>query len=227
MSRWIEVFTGTYASGKSETAINRAFMLTKQGIKLTLVDLDTVEPAYTLRPIKKHLQKLGLSVVAHNREDSFGLGEAGTYITPEQKMCLHREENLILDVGYGCGGLDVLFLLEDILTEQDLRTYMVINPNKFETSTPSNIIEYIKWSTTGQKHTWQLTGLICNPHFSEHTQVKDILDGYKVVKEASKILNIPIKALNVYEPLIKDFNTTEFSEVEIWEIKRFMPEALW
>lgn len=227
MTRWIEVYTGAYASGKSETAINRALKLHGDGEKLTIVDLDTVEPAYTLRPIKKQLQKLGLSVVAHNRDDSFGLGEAGTYITPEQKMCLKREENLIIDVGYGAGGVDVLVLLEDIHEEIDLRIYMVINPSKYETSTVDNIIEYIEWATDGQQEKWKLTGLICNPHFSEHTQVQDILDGYKKVKEASLKIGIPIKAINVLESLYDELIKTGFNETEIWQIKRFMPNALW
>ena len=73
---------------------------------------------------------MGLSVVAHDREKSFGLGEAGTVITPEQKMCLKREENLILDVGYGAGGIDTLVLLEDLPKEENVRIYMVINPYK-------------------------------------------------------------------------------------------------
>lgn len=227
MNRWIEVFTGAYASGKSETAINRALTLHNKQIQLTLVDLDTVEPAYTLRPIKKNLQKMGLSVVAHDREDSFGLGEAGTYITPEQKMCLHREENLIIDVGYGSGGVDVLFLLEDILLEPNLKIYMVINPCKFETSSVENIIEHIKWSTEGQKHTWIIDGLICNPNFSEHTTIEDIQKGYLIVKEASKILETPIKAINVLDSLYDEFLKVGIKEAEIWKIKRYMPEALW
>jgi cellulose biosynthesis protein BcsQ len=227
MSRWIEVFTGAYASGKSETAINRALTLHSQGVDLTLVDLDTVEPAYTLRPIKKQLQGLGLSVVAHDREDSFGLGESGTYITAAQKMCLHRKENLIIDVGYGAGGIDSLVLLEDIMQEAELKIYIVINPTKFETSTPENIIEHIKWSRTGQKLEWPLAGIICNPHFSEHTVLKDIQDGYKKVIIASKELNIPIRAMNVHESLIDAFDPTGFDGVEIWKLRRFMPAALW
>lgn len=227
MSRWVEVFTGAYASGKSETAINRALTLHEKGENLTLVDLDTVEPAYTLRPIKKQLEGLGLSVVAHDREDSFGLGEAGTYILPEQKLCLHRKENLILDVGYGAGGIDTLVLLEEIHDEKDLRIYMVINPTKFETSTPENIIEHVEWSTKGQEKQWELAGLICNPHFSDDTQVEDILNGYKTVKKAADKLNIPIKAVNVCEVLIDQFNKTGFNETEIWVIRRFMPKALW
>jgi hypothetical protein len=227
MNRWIEVYTGAYASGKSETAINRALKLHKEGKDLTLVDLDTVEPAYTLRPIKKQLQSLGLSVVAHNREDSFGLGEAGTYIIPEQKMCLMRPENLIIDVGYGSGGIDTLVLLEDILQEGDLKIYMVVNTTKFETSTPENIKEHVKWSTEGQKHTWELTGFICNPHFADQTQVEDILKGYEILKKSSQELNIPIRAINVHESLLEEFKQTGFDEAEIWVINRFMPKALW
>ncbi len=47
----VEAFIGEYASGKSENAINRAMKLQSQGREVTLVDLDTVEPFYTLRPI--------------------------------------------------------------------------------------------------------------------------------------------------------------------------------
>lgn len=225
--RFIEVFTGAYASGKSETAINRALCLHKQGIELTLVDLDTVEPAYTLRPIKKQLQALGLSVVAHDRDDSFGLGESGTYITAQQKMCLHRKENLIIDVGYGAGGVDSLVLLEDIQKEENLSIYMVINPYKFETYTVDNIIEHVSWYRTGQKTVWEIAGLICNPHFTDKTTIDDIIKGYKIVKDASDKLNIPIRALNVFENILDNFRETDFKEAEIWTLKRFMPEALW
>lgn len=227
MNRWVEVFTGAYASGKSETAINRALSLHNKGDNIVLIDLDTVEPAYTLRPIKKDLEKLGLTVVAHDRDNSFGLGEAGTYITPEQKMCLHRKGNLIIDVGYGSGGIDTLTILEEIHDEPNLNIYMVINPNKFETSTPENIIEHVNWSTEGQKIKWKLAGFICNPHFSDQTEIQDIFKGYEIVKKASIKANIPIRALNVHKSLINEFNKTNFKETEIWEIERFMPNALW
>ena len=59
MKRVVEVFTGAYASGKSEISINRAIELAKSPQPLTLVDLDTVEPAYTLRPLKKELENFG------------------------------------------------------------------------------------------------------------------------------------------------------------------------
>ena len=68
----IEAYVGEYASGKSENAVNRAVALHRQGRQVTLVDLDTVEPCYTLRPIKKELEELGLTVVAWETRDTVG-----------------------------------------------------------------------------------------------------------------------------------------------------------
>ena len=64
LKRTVEVFTGAYASGKSESAINRALQYASYGKNITLVDLDTVEPAYCLRPIIGELKEQGISVIA-------------------------------------------------------------------------------------------------------------------------------------------------------------------
>lgn len=50
MNRIVEAYIGEYASGKSENAVNRALALAEQGRKVTLVDLDLVEPVYTASP---------------------------------------------------------------------------------------------------------------------------------------------------------------------------------
>ena len=59
-----------------------------------LVDLDTVEPAYTLRPIQKEIEKLGIKVIT--QESYFGLGETGNTITGEQMNCLTIPETSLL-----------------------------------------------------------------------------------------------------------------------------------
>ena len=139
MTRTVEVYAGAYASGKSETALNRARILTEQGKKITLVDLDSVEPAYTLRPIAKELTDLGINVIT--QPDNFGLGEAASYVTPAQINCLKNDGDIVIDVGYGAGGLDILDIITDIDKENDLRIYLVVNTSKYETSTVENIIE--------------------------------------------------------------------------------------
>lgn len=75
--RIVEAFVGEYASGKSEISINRALELKDQGRQVTLVDLDTVEPFYTLRILREQLTDMGLKVISFSRADSFGWERPG------------------------------------------------------------------------------------------------------------------------------------------------------
>src|SRR5688572_29506338 len=118
--RVVEAFVGEYASGKSENAINRSLELLEQGGQVTLVDLDTVEPFYTLRPLKKQLEELGLRVIAWAPEEVMGLGEAGSLINQEMIWALRNEGNIILDVGYGVHGAKIFNLIEGADTDPDL-----------------------------------------------------------------------------------------------------------
>jgi hypothetical protein len=114
LQRIVEAYIGEYNSGKSEVAINRALDLLEEGHnKVTLVDLDIVEPFYTLRPLKKELESKGLTVLAWETKDTMGLGEAGNIIKPEMKWALRREGDVILDIGYGVEGAKTLNLVEE------------------------------------------------------------------------------------------------------------------
>ena len=225
MNRNVEIFAGAYTSGKSEIAINRALMLSKLE-PISLVDLDTVEPAYTLRPLKKELDKIGLNVVT--QEDYFGLGEAGNIITPKQLNCLAIEGTLVIDVGYGVGGLDILEILTGINEEENLNINIVINTSKPETSTVENILEYMEWSKGDKPQAWKkFTGIISNTHFGDFTEKDDIIRGYEITKEAAEKLNIPIKAIGVPDNLFEQFASDCYDGVPLWKLTRYMPRAFW
>ena len=222
-NRFVEVYAGAYASGKSETALNRARTFAQKGEKITLVDLDTVEPAYTLRPIAKDLEKLGINVIT--QPDCFGLGEAASYITAAQVNCLANDGNIIIDVGYGAGGLDILDIINNIGDETDLRIYLVVNTSKFETSTVDNIIEYVTFAEGLEKRQWKkFSGMISNTHFGDETTKEDVINGYNKLKLASEKINLPIRAMGVDESL--NFDPT-YDGVEVWNYNRLMPKALW
>ncbi len=223
MSRFVEVYAGAYASGKSETAINRARQFA--GKNITLVDLDTVEPAYTLRPIAGELQNMGINVIT--QPDNFGLGEAASYVTPAQTNCLSNKGDIIIDAGYGAGGLDILDIVNNIEAEENLKIYLVVNTAKFETSSVENIVEYADFSSGAEKRPWKkFSGLISNTHLGDETTMQDIINGYNKLKRASQILNLPIRAIGVDEKLASDFDLT-YDGVEIWSYRRMMPKAFW
>lgn len=225
MTRTVEVYAGAYASGKSETALNRARQFAIQHKQITLVDLDTVEPAYTLRPIAGKLEEEGIKVIT--QLEYFGLGEAGSYITPTQQNCLTHEGDMIIDVGYGASGLDMLDILPGIENEKNLRIYIVINTSKFETFSVENIIEYVSFSEGLEKREWKkFDGIISNTHFGDETTKEDVIRGYNMVKEASQKIGIPIRAIGVDEKFATDFGLT-YDGVDVWVYRRLMPEAMW
>lgn len=225
-NRITEVYTGAYASGKSEISINRALDIHKNNIPVVLVDLDTVEPAYTLRPIKEKLETYGIKVIT--QENYFGLGETGNVLTSQQINCLHNPENLVIDVGYGAGGLDILEIITNIEKEKNLNIYIVINTFKPETSTVDDIVQYINWTQGKTPYVWKkFAGIISNSHIGSDTTKEDILSGLIKTEKASEITGIPIFAVSADEKFLPDFENKNIEGIPVWFLKRFMPEALW
>lgn len=225
--RFVEVFCGAYASGKSENALNRAIHFARLGEKITLVDLDSVEPAYCLRPIIPRLEVQGIDIVA--QRDYFGLGEAGGVVTGEQINCLSREGNIIIDVGYGASGLDTLDILTGIDDEPNLKIYLVVNTSKFETCSVENIIEYFHFAHGLNKKPWKkFSGIISNTHFGSETTREDIIHGYEILKEAAEKVDVPIIAIGVDVGLKAAMpKDDKYDGVEIWYLERHMPDAMW
>ena len=223
MTRVIEIYAGAYASGKSETALNRARQYALQQKPITLVDLDTVEPAYTLRPIANDLRQMGINVIT--QPDNFGLGEAASYVTPAQVNFLSNDGDIKVDVGYGAGGLDILDIVNNIDKETNLKAYLVVNTAKFETSTVDNIIEYVDFAR-GSERKYDFSGMISNTHFGDDTTKEDVINGYNKLKIASEKVDIPIRAIGVDEKLTQNFGLT-YDGIDVWIYKRMMPKAFW
>ena len=202
--RIVEIYSGAYASGKSETAINRAYQYVKMGKPITLVDLDTVEPAYCLRPLVPKFEADGIKVVAQT--DRFGLGEAASYVTQEQIMVLKNNKNdIIIDVGYGASGLDIL----DILQEEGIKEYLNIAKG------------------CGDKPYKCFDGFISNTHFGDETTKDDVRNGYEILKNVSKDVGIPIFAIGMPDFLKNDVETSKYDNTPMWVYHRMMPNAMW
>ncbi len=186
-ARIVEAYVGEYASGKSEVAINRAISLLREGHRVTLVDLDLVEPFYTLRPIKKKLEEIGLDVVAWETSETLGLGEAGSVIRADMRWVLKKPNDVILDIGYGVEGAKVLNLVEGAHEDKDLRVYAVVNTGRPMTATVDDIVEYVK-------QLGHVDGLVNNSHLGDDTTLDFIEEGARVVTEAARILGLSVIA---------------------------------
>lgn len=218
--RLVEAYVGEYASGKSENAVNRALDLLRMGRKVTLADLDLVEPCYTLRPLKRKLEEKGLDVLAWETKEMLGLGETGNILKPEVKFSLNRSGDIIFDVGYGVSGAQVLNLVEGIWNDPDLKIYAVINIARPMTSTVADIIEHVRELVL-------VDGLINNAHLGEETDVAFVQEGARIVSEAAKILGLPVVATSVMEKLAPLIGDHDYLGHPVRVLTRFMPDAFW
>ena len=218
--RIVEAYVGEYASGKSEVAVNRALELSRDGRKVNLVDLDIVEPCYTLRPIKKELESAGMTVLAWETRDTIGLGEAGNIIKPECRWALYREGDVILDIGYGVEGAKTLNLLEGVDETPEMKIFAVINAKRPMTSSVPEIIDYIK-------ELGPIDGLINNTHLGDETTPEVVEEGARMVTEVSKILGIPVVATTADQEVAKKIGQQDVMGNPVRPLTRFMPRTFW
>lgn len=218
--RILEAYVGEYASGKSEVAVNRGLQLATAGRKVTLVDLDIVEPCYTLRPIKQELLAKGLDVVAWETQETMGLGEAGSTLKPEMRWVLRRDGDIILDIGYGVEGAKTLNLIEGALDNPELKIFVVVNIARPMTSNVKEIVEYVR--ELGPVH-----GLINNSHLGDETEIEIIQEGAKVVAEAAKHLGLEVVATTADQKFADILSSTDCMGHPIRGLNRFMPRTFW
>lgn len=216
----MEAYIGEYASGKSEVSVNRAISLLETG-KTTLVDLDLVEPFYTLRPIKKKLIDMGVDVVAWETSETLGLGEAGSTIKPEMRWVLRRPGNIILDIGYGVEGVKVLNLVEGARDNPDLKIFVVINVGRPMTGTVQDIVDYIR-------ELGPISGIVNNSHLGDETTAEFVQEGARVVTEASKVLNLPVIATYAELRLAENFpGEKDIMGNPVKLLERYMTDTFW
>jgi hypothetical protein len=216
----IEAYVGEYASGKSENAVNRAIALHRQGLPVTLVDLDTVEPCYTIRPIKKELEEMGMDVVAWETRDTVGLGEAGSVIKGSMRWVLKRPGNVIMDVGYGVHGARIFNLIEGAFENPYLKIIAVLNMSRPFTATVDRILEYV--ATLGR-----VDALMNNTHMAEETTVEIVQKGARGISEAAKILGLPVVATSAVKEIADQIGPVDCVGNPVWPLERIMPRTFW
>jgi len=216
----IEAYVGEYASGKSENAVNRAMEICRRGLPVTLVDLDTVEPCYTIRPIKKELEALGLTVVAWETRDTVGLGEAGSVIQGAMRWVLRRPGNIIMDVGYGVHGARIFNLIEGAFENPYLKIIAVINMSRPFTSTVDRILDYV--ATLGR-----VDALLNNTHMAEETTVEIVQNGAQGVSEAGRILGLPMIGTAAVKEIADQIGPLDCVGSPVRAMERIMPRTFW
>jgi hypothetical protein len=191
----IRIITGHYGSGKTEFAVNYVIKLAEQHKRAAIADLDIVNPYFRSREKKAFMEKLGIRVVAplggHTNIDLPAI--------PAEILTLLQDQSyhVVLDVGGDAVGARTLGCYNQYFKQGNYDMFIVINTNRPNTRCPEAIMEYI--DSIEKAARIPATGLVNNTHMLRDTTLEDVLKGYEVVKEVSRLSNLPLKYISVIE----------------------------
>ena len=184
----ITVITGHYGCGKTNVAVNIALKLAAEGKKVTVVDLDIVNPYFRTADSGELFDGKGIELIvpmyANSNLDipalSFDLG-----------AIINGSSYTVIDVGGDPEGAIALGRYGDILKKrEDLGLYYVINKYRYLTSTPEEAVELLQEIKAASG--LECSGIINNSNLGRLTDNKTVVNSADYAREAAKAANVPL-----------------------------------
>ena len=198
MNNELIVVIGAYGSGKSEYSINLAREYSQQGEKVTLVDLDVVNPYFRSRDVREEFEKQGITVIAP--EGEFQHADLPMLSPRIMGAVQNYNETVILDVGGDPAGCRTLARYVDNIKKRGYKMRLVINTKRPFTADTAGITEMLEMLRFASK--LEITEFICNTNLMEYTTVDIIEEGIKIIDVVAKRENIKFDKFTVLDKYI-------------------------
>lgn len=184
----ITLICGHYGSGKTNFALNMAVNAAKKGEKITLVDLDIVNPYFRTADYRDELEKLGVNVIAQNLEGTTLDAPALT-----ARMFSIFEESMgrvIVDVGGDDVGATALGRFSKQLNASGYDMLCVINKFRKFISSPDEAAQLLGEIESACR--LKATGIVNNSHLGAQTSAQDIISSVDYAKETAELIGLPL-----------------------------------
>ncbi len=200
INRRVSIFTGGFGSGKTEVALNYAVKLRENVSKVTVVDLDLVNPYFRTRTAINALERRGINVISPSGKLA---GADVPALPPAIQGVLEKNEGPgIFDVGGNDIGAAVLRRFKKDLPDSTYTLFMVVNVCRIFTRDTEGIIDVLKRieSMSGLR----VDALISNTNLGPETDKGIILKGHQIILEAAGQLGLPVPFMAVRRDLAGD-----------------------
>ncbi len=197
----ITVFAGHYGSGKTNVAVNYALKLCGEGKKVSLSDLDIVNPYFRSKDSEKILSDAGIRFIsseyANSNVDMPALPADAYSVTAD------KERFAVVDVGGDDrGALALGRYVPEILSENDYEMLFVINKFRPLTRTAELTAEVMREIEEAAK--LKFTGIVNNSNVGDETTAEDILSSVGYAQEVSRKTGLPVKMTSIHYDLEKE-----------------------
>lgn len=199
----LTILCGHYGSGKTNVAVNLAFKLREQHKRVTVADLDIVNPYFRTKDSMKEFEERGIRLIcspyANSNVDIPALPQELYSVTDD------KGQTVVLDIGGDDrGALALGRLAEQIKAEGDYAMLMVIN--RFRPLTPDvpSTLEVMREIEVACGIPF--TGLVNNSNLGEETTAADVLGSMTYANEVAKATGLPLVMTTVKDDLYDELD---------------------
>jgi len=200
----IVLLSGHYGSGKTNIAVNLAFLLKEERERVAIADIDIVNPYFRTRDSQDELQDAGIRVIA----SEFASSNVDLPALPSDVYAITNDHGLsaVIDVGGDDrGALALGRWRDDILEENNYEMLFVVNRFRPLTRTPEAAIEVMREIEFAAG--MRFTAVVNNSNLGEETTAEDVLASEAYAEEICRQTGLPLRMTTVHErlyPELKD-----------------------
>lgn len=188
LTRKIHIFTGHFGSGKTEVALNYAILNKQRGEKVTIVDLDTVNPYFRTKDAENYLKEQGIKVIA----SSFASSNIDMPVVPDTVMSVFENDGIIIfDIGGDEDGAFALGQYHDLIEQYGYEMHLIVNfrrPLTEKAEDVSELMENIEKSCR-----LKITDIWNNTNIGRLTDGHTIEDSMSEAERLSGAAHLPIQ----------------------------------
>ena len=196
------VIIGNFGSGKTELALNMAFDAAARGEKVTLVDIDVINPYFRSTERKAELNAAGIRLISPNFTSS---GVEVPSIPAEIFSVFSDNSDLVIfDVGGDPVGSIAMGQYYGYFKElENFEVWYVINARRPLSSGADENLEMLDKIHGVSRLT--VTGLINNTNLAHESSCTDLAAGYEITREVSMRSGFPVIGTMGTEEVLKGF----------------------
>ncbi|MBQ3829684.1 MAG: hypothetical protein II813_02035 [Spirochaetales bacterium] len=185
----VTLFCGHYGSGKTNIAVNYALHLRRQGLEVTIADLDIVNPYFRSKDSTDVLEAEGVRVIAlpfaNSSVDLPALPSSAYSVVQD------RTRHAVLDIGGDDRGAYALGrFVPYLLEENDYEMLYVVNFQRPLTTTVSDAVEVMREIEIACGLAF--TGIVNNTNLGAETTLDLVKGSYRKAEELCKETGLPL-----------------------------------
>ncbi|MGN1339047.1 MAG: cobalamin biosynthesis protein CobQ [Oscillospiraceae bacterium] len=179
--------TGHYGSGKTNLAVNLAVDFAKAGEKVTIIDLDIVNPYFRSADFPELFSRLGIKLVAPKYANTnLDIPSLGFDMAAVANGC----DRLIIDVGGDETGAVALGQYSAVLNNLGCSLYYVVNRYRYLTRTPEEAAELLR--DIEQVSRIKARGIINCSNLGTETTAADVTATAGYALDCGKAAGLPV-----------------------------------